>query len=248
MVFNAYAAYYDLLYKEKDYQAEAEYIHRLIQQNCPGAKTILELGCGTGQHAIEFSRLGYQVVGVDLSAEMVARANGKNISNAHFECGDIRNVRLDAKYDVIVSLFHVMSYQTENKDLSDVFKTAQKHLNPNGVFIFDCWYGPGFLTDLPATRQKEIESANIHVHRTSTSQIDYHNNTVDVHFEVSVKHKESKEEDIIRETHKMRYLFIPELHFFAEPMKLVGVYDWLSEELTSPRYITVICKNDFGPK
>jgi len=57
MVFNAYAAYYDLLYKEKNYAEEAEYIHGLIQKNTPGAKTILELGCGTGQHAVEFSRL-----------------------------------------------------------------------------------------------------------------------------------------------------------------------------------------------
>ena len=50
-VFDAYAAYYDLLYKDKDYAGETEYVHRLIQRFNPGAKSILELGSGTGKHA-----------------------------------------------------------------------------------------------------------------------------------------------------------------------------------------------------
>ena len=57
--FGAYARYYDLLYRDKDYPAEARYLHELIQRHAPGAQSILDLGCGTGAHAAEFAELGY---------------------------------------------------------------------------------------------------------------------------------------------------------------------------------------------
>ncbi len=243
-VFNEYAAYYDLLYKEKDYKKEAEYIHCLIQKNNPGAKTILELGCGTGGHAVEFLNLDYEITGIDFSEQMIAVAKVRNMKNAHFLQDDIRTVRLNKKFDAVVALFHVMSYQTENKDLFSVFKTAGKHLKKNGVFIFDCWYGPCFLTDLPEIREKKMENEQVQVHRISTSKVNYHKNRIDVHFEIKVKNKKSNHQYTVNETHKMRYLFLPELICFSEPMKIVAAYDWMYEKLTLPRYLTVICKNN----
>jgi methylase of polypeptide subunit release factors len=64
-VFGAYARYYDLLYRDKDYAAEAQYVHRLIQSHALGARSILELGCGTGAHAVLLAGEGYRIHGVD---------------------------------------------------------------------------------------------------------------------------------------------------------------------------------------
>jgi ubiquinone/menaquinone biosynthesis C-methylase UbiE len=50
-VFNAYARYYDLLYNDKAYHSESAYIHSIIKQYVPNAKSVLELGSGTGAHA-----------------------------------------------------------------------------------------------------------------------------------------------------------------------------------------------------
>src|SRR3990172_5281821 len=73
-VFGKYSSYYNLLYKDEDYAGEVEYIHNLIQKHSPGAKSILDLGCGTGRHDLLLAEKGYSVTGVDQSEEMLAVA------------------------------------------------------------------------------------------------------------------------------------------------------------------------------
>lgn len=72
--FGAYSRYYDLLYATKDYAKEAAYISGIVKRHGPGARTLLDLGCGTGVHSCAFARAGYQVVGVDRSETMLERA------------------------------------------------------------------------------------------------------------------------------------------------------------------------------
>ena len=160
-VFDAYAAYYDLLYRDKDYAGEAAYVQGLIRRHAPGARHILELGCGTGRHADALTNLGFRVTGVDRSGEMVARARERAVGrqDLQFMEGDLRDFRSGRKYEVVLALFHVMSYQTENADLAAAFTTAAEHLAPGGIFIFDCWYGPGVLTDPPTTRVRRLHPA-----------------------------------------------------------------------------------------
>src|SRR5690606_12517084 len=164
--FDAYASYYDLLYADKDYAGESDWVHGLIQDLRPDARSLLELGCGTGGHALYLARKGYAVTGVDLSDRMVALANANADREQWptpaptFEAGDLRGYRSGRTYDVVVSLFHVMSYQVTNDDLRAAMATAPTHLAPGGLFIFDCWYGPGVLTDPPATRVRKIGSTS----------------------------------------------------------------------------------------
>src|ERR1051325_10396521 len=73
-----------------------------------------------------------------------------------FVKGDARNVRLGRRFGAVISLFHVMSYQTTNEDLSASFITAREHLERGGIFLFDCWYGPGVLTDRPSVTVKHL--------------------------------------------------------------------------------------------
>ena len=164
-VFNHYARYYDLLYKNKNYAAEADYIHQLIQTYKPSSQSILELGCGTGLHAALLAEKKYLVHGIDQSADMIEKAliRKATSSKLSFAQADVRDYRSDEKYDVVISIFHVMSYQTTNKDLLAAFKTAQAHLKPEGIFIFDCWYGPAVLTEPPVVRVKRMEDDMISV-------------------------------------------------------------------------------------
>ncbi len=71
MMFDAYAAYYDLLYQDKNYHKEAQYIYRFLEENGIRSGEILELGSGTGRHAEEFVKMGFCVHGIDLSEKMV---------------------------------------------------------------------------------------------------------------------------------------------------------------------------------
>ncbi len=234
-VFGHYSTYYNLLYKDKDYSGEADYTHRLIQKYRPDAKTILDLGCGTGRHDIILSQKGYAVTGVDLSEEMLAVAHASVDSPSpapqpSFQQGDIRTVRLGKTFDVVVSLFHVMSYQIDNKDLEAAFFTAREHLNPGGVFLFDCWYGPAVLTDKPAVRVKKFEDASVEIVRIARPDMHVNLNRVDVNYEVLVIDKATKKTNTFFETHKMRYLFQPEIIRLFEINRIAPRFsgEWLT--------------------
>ena len=183
MVFDAYAAYYDLLYQDKNYQKEAQYICGLLDDNGIRSGEILELGSGTGKHAEEFAKMGFCVHGIDLSQKMIQEANHRNNNQKDklfFEVGDVRDFKAGKKFDAVISLFHVISYQIKNEDIQKMFKTAAKHLKQNGVFIFDFWYGPGVLTDPPAVRKKRLENKDIEVLRIAEPVMYPNENIVDV--------------------------------------------------------------------
>lgn len=236
-VFNRYAEYYNLLYKDKNYSCEVDYIDNLIKKHAEKAHYLLDLGCGTGKHDFLLSQKGYDVTGVDFSEKMIKKANqaGYNKENKNlkikFEIADIRNLNLKKKFDVITSLFHVISYLVENDELEQTFENVKNHLNTDGLFIFDCWYGAGVLTDLPVVKIKRLEDKNIHVTRIAEPVIHSNDNVVDVNYTVIIKDKKSGLTDEIKETHKMRYLFLPELKLLLKKFEIIAAYDWLKHDL-----------------
>ena len=92
-IFDAYVAYYNMLYQDKDYKQEAKYIASLMGKSDITDGSILELGSGTGKHAEEFAKMGFSVHGVDLSPEMVKQANQRKnndfVNQLYFEIGDV---------------------------------------------------------------------------------------------------------------------------------------------------------------
>lgn len=233
--FGLYAQYYDLLYKDKDYAEEANYVDDLIKQQTPSANKLLNLGCGTGKHDYELARLGYNLTGVDLSKEMADQAIANipaDIGNQlGFLTSDIGTLRLNTTFDAVISLFHVMSYQVTNKDLHEVIDTSYQHLEPGGLFIFDCWYGPGVLTDPPVVRKKKMSNDAINVTRLAEPILYSLENTVDVNYTILINLANSDEVTEIKETHKMRYLFVTEIELLIEKkFKLLRVNDWLTHE------------------
>jgi len=235
-VFDMYAKYYDLLYRDKNYLEEAEYVQKFINRFNAGAKNILDLGCGTGKHDFIFAGKGFDVTGIELSEKMIETAN-ENLDlkkelykTLRFFQGDVRNIRLDKKFDVIVSLFHVMSYQKTNEDLLRTIKTVKDHLKSDGIFLFDFWYGPAVLSERPEARIKKLEDEEIMVERYAEPSLHINENIVDVNYRVCVKEKLNNIVNEIRETHSMRYLFIPELKFFLDVggMEIITYEAWIT--------------------
>lgn len=231
-VFSAYASYYNLLYKDKDYAGESAYIHNLIRTYRPQAQTILDLGCGTGRHDQMLAEYGYEITGVDRSKDMLAASDITGNPMICFVQGDIRTVRLEKTFDVAVSLFHVMSYQTENEDLMSVLATAKAHLKPDGIFIFDCWYGPAVLTDRPMVRVKRLEDETTAITRIAEPVMHPNENLVDVHYRIISRDRQSHATEELHEIHHMRYLFAPELKIMLSScgMKIVEYSGWMSGE------------------
>ncbi len=237
-VFGDYARYYDLLYQDKDYDGEAQFINGLIKKYAPNAKNLLELGCGTGIHAEKMATAGYSVHGVDLSAEMLKCAEERiqylpeeKAKRLSFSCGDIRQFRYGGgHFDAVISLFHVMSYQAGNSDLMAVCNTVKQHLKPRGVFVFDCWYGPAVLNDPPVVRVKRLEDEKIEITRIAEPEMYPNENRVDVHYQVFIKEKSTGKVEMLEETHRMRYLFKPEIEqiLALSGLSLINGQEWLS--------------------
>lgn len=214
MPFNAYSRYYDLLYRDKNYHAEVEYIDRLLQSHGVIGPDILEFGSGTGKHGRMLADRGYQVRGIDLSYEMVEKA----MQTSGFLCeqGDICTVQLGRTFDAVLSLFHVISYQTTNQDVSAVFARAAEHLAPGGLFIFDIWYSPAVHTHRPGVRVKRLEGDGIRVTRIAEPELHPNENRVDVHYSIFAEDLQLGSVQTLSEVHSMRHFSLPELDLIAE--------------------------------
>ena len=230
-----YSQYYDLLYSDKDYVGEVEYVDGLIKANFKNAKTLLDMGCGTGKHAELLCEKSYIVHGIDLSEDMLkiaeTRRNGKE-DRLSFSHSNIHELNLDKKFDVVVSLFHVMSYQNTNEELIKAFEVAKNHLSDDGIFIFDFWYGPAVLTDKPVTRIKRLENESIKVTRLAEPVLYADKNIVDVNYDVFIKDRISKEVVEKKELHKMRYFFDTELEMICKQVgfDVIQKYEWMSNK------------------
>jgi SAM-dependent methyltransferase len=215
--FGAYSKYYNLLYHDKDYPGEVAYICTLINKYQPKAKKILDLGCGSGCHDLLLAERGYSVSGVDLSSEMLSQASQNLINNnPEFIHGDIRRICLEHTFDVVISLFHVISYQISNDDLFQTFLTAANHLKPDGILIFDCWYGPGVLTERPEVRIKRYRDESLSIIRLAEPEMHINENIVDVNYQLLIQDQTSGKLTKVSEQHRMRYLFKPEVAFFFQ--------------------------------
>lgn len=249
--FNLYSEYYDLLYNDKNYRDEANYIHSLIERFKPNSKSIIDFGCGTGNHDFLLLEKGYEIKGVDLSNSMVSKALAKieqnPTSNISFCQGDFRSYRENKHYDIVTALFHVMSYQTNNMELEMSILTAKSFLKPGGVFIFDFWYGPAVLNDQPKVKVKRMGNEKMDVLRITEPVLKPNENLVDVNFDVSIKLRDdSVYSHNVKETHTMQYLFLPHLSLLLENcgFEILGSYKWLEYSLPDldSWYVVMVCK------
>lgn len=238
--FGSYSQYYDLLYKDKDYDSEAQFLNGIIQKHAPGTNSLLELGCGTGLHAEKLSSLGYRIHGVDISEQMLEQADRRLLSlpqdrrkRLSFSQADIRNfTHPNDRFDAAISLFHVLSYQIQNIDLNNVFKTVKRNLKPEGLFVFDCWYGPAVLRDPPVVRIKRLGDEHVEITRIAEPVLFPTENRVDVNYQIYIKDRHGDSVRVLHETHPMRYLFTTEILNLCEQHGFVlkDSREWMSDK------------------
>ncbi|MDX6611844.1 MAG: hypothetical protein QOD75_1030 [Blastocatellia bacterium] len=211
-----YAESYDALYHDKDYQGECDVIERLWQTyGDKSIHTIIDLGCGTGGHALCLAERGYQVVGIDSSESMLEQARSKagdyaKTGRAIFYQGDIRAVNLHRTFDAALMMFAVLGYQLNNEDAQAALKTARRHLRPSGLLIFDIWYGPAVLHELPSKRVKEVPTAKGKIVRTAEGELDEARHACTVRYQVW-RDENGSRSSLTKESHTMRYFFLDQL-------------------------------------
>ncbi|MCM8765846.1 MAG: class I SAM-dependent methyltransferase, partial [Candidatus Omnitrophica bacterium] len=171
-----YARYYDLIYKDKNYEEECDYLEEIFKKFLKRRpKTILDLACGTGGHAIPLSKRGYRVTGIDISEPMIKIAQEKARKeklNIKFYQSKMQEFKLNKKFDCAIAMFSAIDYLTDYFELKRALENISQHLKKDGLFIFDFWNGFAVLDHYSPQRIKIIQDKKIKIKRIAKTKID----------------------------------------------------------------------------
>ncbi len=136
---HTFAEYYDQIYlKRNDYKSESEVVQNIIRQfKRNSSKTLLDVGCGTGEH-LKYLSQHFRCTGLDISTEMINTARAK-VPNARFEVGDMIDFRLRDRFDVITCLFSSIGYVQNFRKLVRTLRNFYDHLTNDGLALVEPW-------------------------------------------------------------------------------------------------------------
>jgi SAM-dependent methyltransferase len=206
----AYAAAYDLFYAEKDYEAECDVIERAFAEfSAVPIHRVLDLGCGTGGHAIPLAGRGYEVIGVDRSPGMLAAARVKAETAAvtgriSFLLDDVTAARPMGSCDAALMMFNVLGYQALPAEVAAALAAVRRALRPGGLFLFDIWQAPAVDLEPPAQRWQIAEQGGGQLIRLSSGQLDPAAETCSVKIQV-LRLVDDRVTDKTIEHHQIRY-------------------------------------------
>ncbi|MBE6765180.1 MAG: methyltransferase domain-containing protein [Ruminococcaceae bacterium] len=137
MSYETFSAWYDPLTDNVDYDSCAARIDTLLKKHKPDCRLIVDLACGTGSLSVRLSKLGYDVIGVDRSAEMLSVAMSKGDPSILWLCQSMQELDLYGTIDAVVCTLDSVNHITDEKELEKAFAKVALFLEPDGVFIFD---------------------------------------------------------------------------------------------------------------
>jgi trans-aconitate methyltransferase len=139
-MFTESAYIYDLVYSVKDYKKEALEITAMIKSRHPNCKTILDVGCGTGEHH-KYLRNEFQIDGLDINDDFIRSVRTKNETGSYYVM-DMSDFHLNKRYDVILCLFSAIGYVLTMEKVLSTFKHFNEHLQQDGLVIVEPWFTP----------------------------------------------------------------------------------------------------------
>ncbi len=140
-MFSQSADIYDAVYSYKDYIAEAERVHALIEERTPGASTLLDVACGTGKHLEQLARW-YTVQGLDLNEDFVAIARDRLGDRAHIHLADMTSFDFARTFGAVTCLFSSIAYVGSEERLDAALAAMARHLEPGGTLVLEPWITP----------------------------------------------------------------------------------------------------------
>ncbi|RLI75705.1 hypothetical protein DRO97_02625 [Archaeoglobales archaeon] len=211
---DTYAEYYDIIYSDKDYTKECDFLEEVFTKYSKiPVNTILDVGCGTGNHAKELINRGYTVTGIEPSYAMAKLAICKGVNVILGKPLDFPN--FNKKFDAVISMFTVIGYIHDTDELIETFKWIGN--NTRQLFIFDFWNGLAVIKHRPLFGVKSVNN----IIRYKYPKLDAKNHLV------KVKHKiYDRAKLVTEEEHVVRFYFPKEIeHYLNEAgFKLLGLF------------------------
>jgi SAM-dependent methyltransferase len=198
-MFSATADLYDLIYESiKDYRTEAAAIAATIRRHLPSARTVLDVACGTGEHARYLAtEHGFRVDGIDLEPRFVELARVK-VPDGTFRTADMTAFDLGTRYDAVLCLFSSIGYAKDVAQLRRAIAGMTRHVREGGVLIVEPWFEPdamehGHVTCITARNN------DVTVCRMSFTEITDHRSRL--HFEYLIGSRTGLQR--VSETHEL---------------------------------------------
>lgn len=135
--YNTFAEFYDALTENVEYEKRTDYLVRLFSSLSDKKGRVLDLACGTGSVALNLSKKGFDVIGLDLSSEMLSVADSKAQGSVQYFCGDMTDFSFEKKFNLCVCCLDSINHLTELSMVEKCFNCVYNSLDNDGVFIFD---------------------------------------------------------------------------------------------------------------
>lgn len=183
-MFTASAEIYDAIYSTiKDYAAESDQLTRLLRNEHPKSQSVLDVGCGTGEHARLLSTRGYHVDGLDLDQNLLRVAIAKNPAGQFYQ-GDMCTFRIDRSYDVVLCLGSSIGYAKTLNRVVDALRCFRRHLADGGIIVVEPWFPPEAMQD-GYSNSRTVERPPLRIIRTSRTEITERVSRLTFDYEVS---------------------------------------------------------------
>lgn len=157
--YNKLSEFFDAWNVNDDTEDKNAVIENILKGQ--GIKSVLDMTCGTGSQVFFLKKLGYDVVGTDLSKKLIKLAKNKTKvkdEEIEFVAGDIRKIKLNRTFDAIITIFNAIGHLTKN-EFEKAIQNIHNHLNPGGIYVFD-------IFNLDAMTDEVVKNFACYVHKS----------------------------------------------------------------------------------
>jgi ubiquinone/menaquinone biosynthesis C-methylase UbiE len=218
-MFTKTAQYYDLIYSFKNYGEEVAKLRTVIRNEHPTAHSILDVACGTAEHAKLLS-VEFAVDGIDLEPGFVEIAQHK-VPAGTFSVGDMRCFDLRKKYDVVQCLFSSIGYLTRGEDVVRALECFARHLADDGIIVVEPWFAPEDWRVGVPHMAPPVDHADIKICRMNVSEQEGSLSSFRLHYLIAT----SAGVEYIQEDHELALYTVDEMLQFFQRAGLKVAHD-----------------------
>lgn len=233
--FKDYAKIFDIIYKDKQYQRECDFLERVFKRYFQGRRIrkILDIACGTGNHIISLAERGFDVAAQDISSDMLRiakrKCRNKNLKISFMGRFPMQQFNHKNKFDAVIAMFSSIDYVLKLKEIKQTFINIRNCLRKKGLLVFDFWNKSHVEKSFTPYKRQVFRKGNEKVIRISKTSLDGEASVAKVHF-ICDYFVNKKRVARINELHRIKYYDISHMQKILKScgFKVLGTFSFMS--------------------